>query len=107
MNVEDLLRVAEFDDSTQARYAVAALTENGIEAKLHGEEASALGMDLDGPDAIEIIVKRKDYEAAKAILEELSSIDSDPIPAWTCECGEEVDEGFAVCWSCQAEYKAK
>ena len=83
------------------------MAEKGIDAKLHGEEHSALGLDLDGPEAIEVIVKRKDYDAAKAILDELKSTEADPIPAWKCECGEEVDEGFAVCWSCQAEYKPK
>ncbi len=105
MKAEDLLRVAEFNDPSQARFAIAALVEKGIDAKLHGEEHSALGLDLDGPDAIEIIVQRKDYDAAKAILDELSATEADPIPGWTCECGAEVDEGFAVCWQCQAEYK--
>jgi hypothetical protein len=107
MNPDELVQLSEFSDATQARFAIAALADKGIEAKFHGDEHSALGIDLDGPEPIEVIVKRKDYEAAKAILKDLSDAESDPVPAWTCKCGAEVDEGFAVCWSCQAEYEPK
>lgn len=108
MNPDDLLRLAEFSDATQAQFAIAALAEKGIDAKFHGEEHSALGLDLDGPEPYEVIVKRKDYDAATAILKDLKAEKSDPIPAWTCKkCGAEVDEGFGVCWSCQAEYDPK
>lgn len=103
---EDLVRVAEFEDQSEARFAVAALQAAGIDAKLHGDEVSALGLSLEGPDLIEIIVTRGDYEKSKKILEELEEAEPDVIPAWTCKCGEEVDEGFGICWSCQTEYKA-
>ena len=46
-----------------------------------------------------------DVKHAKRMVDEILAEDEDPIPAWTCECGESVDEGFFVCWSCQAEYK--
>ena len=84
----------------------AALQDNGIEAKLSGNEASALGFALDGPDAIEIIVKASDFDKAKSIIEELDASEPEDIPAWTCVCGEEVDAGFGICWSCGAEYPA-
>ena len=65
---------------------------------------SALGEALDGADVIEVFVPTAHLEKARHLMDRLLAEAEDPIPAWTCECGEEVDAGFFVCWSCQAEY---
>ena len=107
VNPDDLLRVALYESEAEAQLAQAALKEQGIDAKLTGNEASALGLSLEGADDIEVIVRRDEYDRAEAILKELATVEPDHIPAWTCkQCGEEVDEGFAICWNCGADYSA-
>ena len=65
---------------------------------------SAFGAALDGPDEIELFVYEEDLEKSKALVINAFEDDGDQIPSWTCKCGEDVDEGFAVCWSCGADY---
>ena len=53
---------------------------------------------------------RQDFEAAKQLidkmLEDVEEEEQEEVPAWVCDCGEEVDEGFFVCWACGAEYQS-
>ena len=100
------LPLAVKKDGNALRYPYKLNEDQGIDAKLSGHEASALGLALDGPDEVEVIVQRSDFEKAKSIIEELETAVPDEIPAWNCKCGEEVDEGFGVCWSCGADYVA-
>jgi hypothetical protein len=105
MSENEYVRLAEYDSETEATLAQAVLEENGIHATIAGLEPSALGLSLDG-ELIEIFVASSDVSQAQSLLENLAGADQeDDIPAWTCACGETVDEGFFVCWSCGAEYK--
>ena len=107
MNQEDLLRVAGFPSEPEAQIAQAMLAEHGINASIDNGE-SALGFDLVDMDEIDLIVMRRDFDRAKELIGEMQAVAGEedaPIPAWTCNCGEEVDEGFFVCWSCGADYK--
>ncbi len=108
MNKEDLLRVAGFPSEPEAQIAQAMLAEQGINASIDNGE-SALGFDLVDMDEIDLIVMRKDFDRAKELIDDMKSLqaeDQEPVPAWTCKCGEDVDEGFFVCWSCGADYQA-
>ena len=100
----NLVKVFECEAEHEARLLESALQEAGINAIITGLEASALGVALDGPDVIQIMVDRPHAEAALALTEEFTVEEDEPVPAWTCQCGEEVDAGFFICWSCQAEY---
>jgi len=104
----DLVRLAVFDRESDAILAKAVLEENQIHATVSGIEPSALGISLDGEDAIELFVLADDLERAQAIIETLADASEaeEPVPAWTCQCGEDVDEGFFVCWSCGSEYQS-
>ena len=107
MSQEDLLRVAGFPSEPEAQIAQAMLAEHGINASIDNGE-SALGFDLVDMDEIDLIVMRQDFERATVLIEEMEALqdeDQEPVPAWTCQCGEEVDEGFFVCWSCGADYQ--
>ena len=106
MTENELIRLAVFDSESQAILAKAILDENGILANLSGLEPSALGISLDGDDALQLFVRREDFEKAKELIEDVDEAEDDVAPAWKCECGADVDEGFFVCWSCGAEYKA-
>lgn len=106
MSEDDLVRVADFESETQAQLAQSILKENGINSSMNGADTSAFGMNIDGPEGVELIVRRGDHDRAKELLDNLEAEEFDEIPAWTCGCGESVDEGFGMCWSCGAEYSA-
>jgi hypothetical protein len=108
MSEGNFVRLAVYDSESDAILAKAILEDNKIHATVSGLEPSALGIALDGDDAIEVFILADDLERAQALIENLADTneEGDPIPAWTCQCGEDVDEGFFVCWSCGAEYKA-
>jgi len=99
-----MVRLLVVESDIEANFFKGALEDNGIKALVKGIEGSAFGAAIDGPDEIEVYVYSDDVEESKAIIMELLDEDGDEIPAWTCTCGEEVDEGFGVCWSCGADY---
>ena len=105
MDEIQLEKVCETESKEQALLFKAVLEQEGMKVTLKGMESSALGDAIDGADVVELFVIVTDGERAKRMIDEILAEDGDPIPAWTCECGESVDEGFFVCWSCQAEYK--
>ncbi len=102
--MSDIVSVGIFLSESQANHAKAALKESGITAQLADSDEGTFGFSIDASDQINLIVNREDYENAKKILAELEEMEEgEPAPAWTCSCGEQVDEGFAVCWSCEAQ----
>ncbi len=105
MEDHELVRLMVLDSESEANFLKGFFADHGIKAQVTGLEHSALGADLDGPDPIELFVSPDDVETAKDLIEELLDDEEDEIPAWTCKCGEQVDEGFFVCWSCGAEYE--
>lgn len=106
MEEKPMVRLLVVESDVEANFFKSALGDNGINAMVKGMEGSAFGAALDGPDEIVLYVYSDDVEESKAIVMELLDDDGDEIPAWTCQCGEEVDEGFGVCWSCGADYDA-
>ncbi len=105
MDEIELAKVCETEFKEQALLFKAVLEQEGMDVMVKGLEASALGDALDGADVVELFVPVVYADRAKQMVDEILAEDGEPIPAWTCECGESVDEGFFVCWSCQAEYK--
>jgi hypothetical protein len=103
----ELAKLCETETEHEALMVKAMLDEEGIKVMIKGLESSAFGDALDGADWIELFVPKQQLTDAKALVDDIQSEDEAPIPAWTCECGEDVDAGFFVCWSCQAEYKAE
>ena len=103
----ELAKLCETETEHEAMMVKARLEEEGIKVMIKGLESSAFGDALDGADWIELFVPKPQLTDAKALVDDMQSEDETPIPAWTCECGEDVDAGFFVCWSCQAEFKAE
>ena len=105
---DEYVRLAAFESESKAILVQAVLQDNDIDVTMSGNEPDMLGLALDGPDTIEIFVRKKDLKQSQALMEQVSAEgdEGDEIPPWSCECGEDVDEGFFVCWSCGAEYKA-
>jgi hypothetical protein len=106
MNQNEFVRAAVYETESAAILAKAVLEDNQITVTMSGLEPSALGLSLDGEDSIEVFVRQSDFEKAQKLLSELEEVEEEITPAWNCDCGEEVDEGFFVCWSCGEEYQA-
>ena len=100
---DDLIVVASFATGSEAHVLRLLLEANGIQAAVTGEESNAtfgFGTATD-PNVfgVKVLVKRRDVSEAQLIVQIPAASDI-MIPAWTCACGEDVDAGFAVCWSC-------
>lgn len=104
MRDDDLVAVGEFDNEITAQAAISLLTENNIIAQMD-DEGGAFDLGIGELSAIRLVVTRSNLEKAKALLADLQEAQEKTCPAWTCSCGEEVDEGFFACWSCGNEYK--
>ena len=104
MNPEELViaQVYEFED--EAHLARSVLDAGGVDAKVLGSETAGFG-GLSNDAAFQLVVRRDLFEKARELLENIESDDTEEtVPAWTCHCGEEVDEGFAICWACGADW---
>ena len=106
---EELVRLFVCESELQARDAKQFLEDNGVKVLIGGLDAggSVFGGAVDDPE-IEVFVYQSEFERAKELVEAAMEDEEEmePIPAWTCKCGEDVDEGFAVCWSCEAIYES-
>ena len=90
----DLIRIATFNNSLKAHSLRILLEANGIQATVDGDTA------IDGFDPKHVYVSRENSELARQVMQEVPAASEILIPAWKCECEEQVDEGFHVCWSC-------
>lgn len=106
MSDEDLKRLCVCESEVQAQYVREILKENDFNVMIRGLDGGGdvFGGAVDIPE-IEIYVDASDFEDAKALLQSLAEEEGEPVPAWVCKCGEEVDEGFEICWSCGAIYE--
>ncbi len=102
---DQFVRAGLFESEVEALHAKAVLEDNGISATIPPPDSAIFGASLDGPEEIELIVAATDLEKAQALIAEIEAAEEIEVPMWNCQCGEEVDEGFAVCWSCGAEYE--
>lgn len=93
-----IIRAYEFEDEAHLDRSV--LDGAGIESRVLGSETAGFGT-LSNDAAFQLIVARDDLDRAVEILKQAAAEETElQVPAWTCACGEDVDEGFAVCWSC-------
>lgn len=101
---DDLVLLAQFDNPPAAHNVRLLLEAHSIDATVQNEESSAvLGGSIFGQIGlfkVELFVLRSDYADAKMVMEQVPAAAEILIPEWNCQCGETVDAGFAVCWSC-------
>lgn len=105
MQDDDLVAVGQFANDIEARQAINLLGEYGIVAQIN-DDGGAFDLGIGELPAVELIVVSSNFEKAQALLADFEVEADESCPAWTCKCGEEVDEGFFACWSCGAEYSA-
>lgn len=108
----NLVRLAAFEYEYEAMLLRTRLNENGIKAWVTGGDGVntfGAGLTAAGLVGVDVNVRQIDHELAKKVLSDFKSGDDviAPITPWTCSCGEQVDEGFAVCWSCGNEFETE
>lgn len=105
---DDLVKLTTFPGSLPAHSLRILLEASGIQAVVTGEETNATfggpGMGGAGMVGVAILVRRIDLEDAKRVMLEVPAAAEVLVPSWNCQCGEIVDEGFSICWSCGLEF---
>ena len=107
-----LVVLSTFESSVEAHLFKNELENNGIKAAVSNENSTAIfGATIGGSSSafwIEVMIMESDADRGLEIKSNWSSASEDSVTGeiseWTCQCGETVDAGFAVCWSCGAEY---
>lgn len=109
---EKLFVLATFDNHIDARLLQNELATHGIPSRTANEtSAPVLGLTIAGQSSafwIEVLVLESMAEKSLKIKGDWLDNKNDQklvIPEWVCGCGETVDAGFAICWSCNADYK--
>ena len=106
---KDLIRLASFEFEYEALLLRNELNDLGIPAWVTGGDGVNIfgaGLTAAGLVGVDVNVRRIDLKAAEEIEKTFRdrAQKEEKVPNWTCACGEEIEEGFAVCWSCGAEF---
>lgn len=99
---KDLIPIAKFDTEHEAKILQIALIDRGIKATISGDVTAFGG--LTGATGVSVYVRRFEAEEAREIMQQIPEEEEQLCPAWKCKCGETVDKGYAICWSCGAEF---
>lgn len=102
----NLVRIAAFESEHKAVLLRIELNENGIPAWVTGGDGVntfGAGLTAAGLVGVDVNVHQINAKAAKVVVENFLNRVEKRVPAWDCACGEKVDEGFEVCWSCGNE----
>ena len=101
--MDKLITIAEFASTEEANIARSALEAQDIGAVV-SEMAAADALSHVGAVArVKLQVHEENAEAANKLLKLTREATFES--GWVChECGEEVDVGFEVCWSCGAVF---
>ena len=101
----NLVRIATFEYEHQALLFRNMLNDHGIPAWVTGGDGVNIfgaGLTAAGLVGVDVSIHKINVEAAQEILAKLPKAE-ETVQAWTCRCGENVDEGFEVCWSCGSD----
>ena len=106
MHPEELVIVQAYEFEDEAHLARSVLDAEGIESKVLGSETAGFGS-LTNEASFQLVVRKDLYERAKQVLDHAAQQqeeEEEAIPAWKCECGEEVeifsDEMQVECSNC-------
>ncbi len=106
-NDKDLKILAKFKTEQEAHLLRGELNANGVPAIVSGDGGVGfVGLSSPGFQAIHLNVRQIDYQRAKELMEAFNNQEPrELVPSWKCNCGEQVDEGFYICWSCGKDYE--
>ena len=89
-------------DDSEAQLLKLALKEVGVDAAIQADPDILAGWH----GRPQVYVHKEDLEIASVVLDNFIAESASEMPTepWICpSCGEEIDGGFDICWSCQAE----
>lgn len=101
---KNLVRIATFEYEHEAILFRNLLNDHGIPAWVTGGDGVNIfgaGLTAAGLVGVDVSIHKINMDVAKEILGRLPK--EKETPAWKCSCGESVDKGFEVCWSCGAD----
>ena len=106
---DELVVLSTFSSTVDAQMLIVHLSQHGIDSRMGNElsGSSLFGATLGGPSSafwVEVLIRKADAERALELKKTFAIPQEASVPEWTCGCGEQVDEGFEVCWNCSAEY---
>ena len=105
---KNLVRLAAFEHEYEAVLLKNALVDNGIPAWVTGGDGVntfGAGLTAAGLVGVDVRIRQMDLENARALMERIEKeLHALPTPSWLCRCGEQIDEGFAICWSCGGDF---
>jgi hypothetical protein len=84
-------------NETEAHLLKNILEAEGIEAEIRSDSPYGTSR---------LYVREEDYDRAVAIGAGFKTPGPDNPWKWRCDCGEDVEEQFAVCWKCGRERRA-
>ena len=96
MPKEKYVKIAQFDNAIPAHSMRILLEANGVQAHVQGE----FSLEIGGTDSVAVVVRESDLAIAQRVVAEVPAASEILVPEWICDCGETVDKGFQVCWSC-------
>ncbi len=97
------VRVYRADTIAAASHMKNVLAQYEITAEIRNDCLLSLAGSIPiGESLVELWVKALDFRRATDLVKAtLDPVHSEKIKIWVCEnCSEEVEEYFAVCWSC-------
>ena len=109
-----LLTLATFTEAIDAHLFRNELALHGINSAVTNENSTAIfGATVAGQSAaftVDVMIMETDAERGLEVKKQWNASPDEKnankteIPEWTCSCGETVDAGFAVCWSCEKQF---
>jgi len=105
----DIVEIYWAHDASDAHRIRLLLLAEGIEARVVGETLQGAAGELPMGPAISprVWVRAEDARQAREVIEGAGEARAQAVQQtgpWTCpDCGADVDAGFDLCWSCQAE----
>lgn len=102
----ELVVLARCSSVTEAIFLRDELLHNGIQAHVANDKpVTGVGSAWFGKPRVDVLVFVADVERALEVKDQLLSSDTEEtIPEWICSCGETVDAGFEICWSCASPH---
>ncbi len=92
--------VGRYGSVLEAEIDQGRLESAGIPARVRRDDCGGMYPQLVMHKPVRLEVDVADAERALEILGEAA--DAPPTPAWTCSCGETVEQGYDACWKCGA-----
>lgn len=95
----DRVVVGNYASEVEAGIDRNRLQSVGIESVIVKDDCGGMRPHLQYTLGVKLEVRQEEEEKAREVL---GAADESVTPAWTCACGETIEEGYDACWKCGA-----